>query len=218
MVPKEIEVEGRIYKLASQPSVKTHIIALLDRSGSMASLVDSTIEGYNGFIDGLRDENALVTTVIFDDFNEYLCKDMPIAKVRKLTKEKYFVRGGTALIDAFVGTLKEIKSNPKHKYIVLVITDGQENSSRQYDSKQMKSLVERLTGKGNWTFTYIGANQDSWDEASKWGFRAGNVATYTASAGGTHDAWAAMSVGVGATIRSSSMNNKSFYAGAKDEE
>ncbi len=104
------------------------------------------------------------------------------------------------------------KVGKKDKALVVIITDGAENSSREYTQKDLSKLVEGLQAKGNWTFTYLGANQDAWANASKWGFDKGNVASFNATDSGATMAFASMSTNSAMYVRSSSLNSKSFYA------
>lgn len=168
--------------------MKTHLFCIVDRSGSMAGLEEATIDGYNEYVDGLRNEKDVnLTLVLFDDRYEVVMDDRPIKQVPKLDKETYFARGMTALIDATCRTINERKGRvgKQDKAIVLIITDGYENSSHEYKSHDMKKLISSLEEKGNWVFTYLGANQDAWSVAQDWGFSSGNVASYNATPRGT---------------------------------
>lgn len=197
----------------------THLFAILDRSGSMSGLEHDTIEGYNGFIKNLKGEDARVTLTIFDTHFETPYADKPVSKVPALTNKVYFPRGGTALIDAVCGTINDHKKDVKRgdKALVLIITDGYENSSREYTSAQMKALISSLEKRKNWTFTYLGANQDAWGVAQKWGFNMGNVSTYNATRGGTQAAFQTMSVNSHSFVAQSAGSSKSFYADDKDK-
>jgi hypothetical protein len=129
-------------------------------------------------------------------------------------------RGSTALIDAVCKTINEHKKDVKsdEKALVLVITDGGENASKEYNAKQMRDLIQGLEQK-NWTFTYIGANQDSWQTTKDWGFRQGNVSNYTASAAGTAQTFHTMSLNTRSFAASGSTRTDSFYSeGVKPKE
>lgn len=187
----------------------TKIFAIVDRSGSMQSLTQSTIDGYNEFVDKLRKEKGVrLTTVLFDHEQLIPVDDKPIKDVAKLDRETYYPRGSTALIDAVCSTLNERKKDVKStdKALVLIITDGYENASKEYTSDDMRDLIHGLEKKKNWTFTYLGANQDSWDTAKKWGFKAGNVANYNATMAGTGAVYAASSNMAVNLVRGSAMN------------
>lgn len=195
----------------------THVYAILDRSGSMGGLEKSTLEGYNGFVKKLKGSSARLTTVLFDDQFETPVKNVHIADVKPMNDKTYFVRGGTALVDAVCTTLKGTKIPKADKALVLIITDGEENSSREYDTKDMKALVEKLEGQGNWTFTYIGANQDAWAVAQKYGFAHGNVATYKSTVSGTAQTYTTMAVNTAAFAASGSANTRNYFS-QEDQE
>lgn len=192
----------------------THVFAILDRSGSMAGLEKSTIDGYNGFVKELTDTDTRVTLTLFDDLVETAYAHKPVKDVPKLTKAIYYPRGMTALVDAVCSTINKYKSDVKKgdKAIVLIITDGLENASHEYTGKQMKDLIKGLDKKNNWTFTYLGANQDAWEVSREWGFRQGNVSTYRATDIGTRAAFATMSVNTSNFARSNASNAGDFYS------
>ena len=76
------------------------IVFLLDRSGSMSGVEDDTIGGYNSYLNEQKNNNVRVTTILFDDKYEMINERTPIKKVNKLTRDDYYVRGSTALLDA----------------------------------------------------------------------------------------------------------------------
>ena len=141
-------------------------VFILDRSGSMESCWDDTIGGFNAFLAEQKPLGGTMTLIQFD--HEYLLtyETKPIEEVEPLTRETFKPRGATALLDALGRAIKEIKSATPPT--VVVLTDGEENSSTKYTKSHIKDLVEQRT-KDGWTFVYLGANQDAFAEAGSIG-------------------------------------------------
>lgn len=151
------------------------IVFLLDRSGSMAGSEKDTIGGYNSYLDSQRKNNVLVTTVLFDGEYEVLHDRKKISEVKNLTNKEYFARGCTALLDAIGRTITEMDNKKAKKVIFVITTDGEENSSRMYTKKQISEMIK---GHKNWEFMFIGADIDSFNEASSLGIKKENVCNY----------------------------------------
>lgn len=170
--------------------MKTHVFVILDRSGSMSSCQDATIKGYNEYLEGMKGEKDVRwNLVLFDDRLEHPVDDQPVAAVKKLTPKTFVPRGSTALRDAVCRTLNQAKSTitKKDRALVVIITDGYENASREYSAEQMRDLIKELEGHKNWTFTYLGANQDAWQVAQSYGFARGNTVSYNQTERGTQE-------------------------------
>lgn len=181
----------------------TEIVFILDRSGSMSSLTDDTIGGYNAFIEQQKKEpgEARLTTVLFDDKYELLHDGVNLNDVAPLTHDEYFARGMTALMDAIGRTVnavgdrlsKEDETERPGKVIVVITTDGMENASREFTKKQVKDMITCQTDKYNWQFMFLGANIDAASEAESIGINRAFASTYTASAAGTDALYTTMS-------------------------
>ena len=157
------------------------VVFLLDRSGSMGGIESDTIGGYNSYIESQKNKNVRVTTVLFDDEYELLHNRVKISEVKKLTNEQYFVRGSTALLDAVGKTINMLEAANSNKVIFIITTDGLENSSIEFSKKQITKMIKK---HNEWEFIYIGANIDSYAEASSLGIRSQNVANYKKSGKG----------------------------------
>jgi uncharacterized protein YegL len=179
----------------------TAIALIVDRSGSMSSVVDDTIGGVNSFVNKQREVegDCSVTLVQFDDRIETIHDFVDIKQVPELTSEVYFARGWTALYDAIGMTSKtlgeRLASMPEEerpaKVIVAVITDGQENHSTEYTKETIKAMITEQETKYNWDFNFISADLESYNDASNLGFSTGKTAFYsTASTSNTFDAMA----------------------------
>jgi uncharacterized protein YegL len=164
-------------------SNRVHVLMILDMSGSMAPQWDDTIGGANSYFEGLKkDENTdyRVTIINFDTAYEVLCSDRPLAEVPKLDRMNYRPRGGTTLYDAVGRAIREteVKVLDGEKAVVVIITDGEENSSHEETQSTIKPKIEILQGRGNWTFVYLGAVANAWLEASKMGIGLGNTVKF----------------------------------------
>jgi uncharacterized protein YegL len=161
--------------------MKGEILAILDRSGSMSDCTDGTIQGYNRFLEAQKEKtrdwrDIRLTTVLFDDRYETLCRHIPLCDVERLTARAYFVRGSTALYDAIGRTIRQarerIEDLPQDerpaRVVVLLITDGMENASVQYSSDEVKRLIENRRNAG-WEFFFLGAELESFADAERIG-------------------------------------------------
>ena len=154
----------------------THIIMILDRSGSMSTIKKDMEGGLNEFITKQQkvEGEATLTFAQFDDKYELVHDNVIIADVEKLDLEP---RGGTALLDAIGKTLnterdriKKMNENDQpSKIACVIITDGEENSSREYTQEQIKEKTEKQTKDNNWDFIFMGADQDAWSNAKGYG-------------------------------------------------
>lgn len=177
---------------------RTDIVMLLDRSGSMASIADDMIGGFNAFIaEQLRtDADGTVTLYQFDDGFTEVYVERPLADVESLA---LVPRGRTALLDSIGRSIAETRARLQAKpaaerpntVVFGIITDGQENASREITHAAAKALIERQEEKDGWTFLYLGANQDALEVGAGLGIARERSMTYTPDRIG--DAMAAMS-------------------------
>jgi hypothetical protein len=171
----------------------TLIGVILDRSGSMASVREQTITGFNEFLHTQQQQHdggrALMSLTQFDDRYEVNFVGEPIENVPDLDTESYIPRGSTALFDAIGRTIHELEAWTRaqqwqERVLVLIVTDGHENASREYSLEAVRALIERKE-KDGWNFAYMGANQDSYAVGGSLNIRADFTANYDATAGGT---------------------------------
>ena len=173
----------------------TELVFILDRSGSMSGLESDTIGGFNALIDKQKRESGecVVTTALFDDKYELLHDRVALYAVRPITQKEYFVRGSTALLDAIGRTLDKTRnaqantaqSGRAEKVVFVIITDGQENASREYRIDRVKEMIERETQEHGWEFLFLGANIDAISVAAGFGIAPDRAVTYRADAAGT---------------------------------
>ena len=184
----------------------TEIVFILDRSGSMAGLVDDTIGGFNSMIRRQKDEagQAYVSTVLFDNYTEVIHDRLDIRKIRPLTRKEYYVRGCTALLDAVGQSIRHIGNVHKYareedrpgKTLSIITTDGMENASREYTYERVRKMIEHQREKYGWEFLFLGANMDAAREAARFGIEEDRAANYHADRQGTAVIYEAMSEAV----------------------
>lgn len=188
-------------EVSSEP---VQIICILDRSGSMGSLASDVIGSYNTFIKQQQREpgEAEVTLVLFDSEYEVVYDKMDLKKVPELTDKEYFTRGSTALLDA-IG--RAVSTCTAKDAMVLIQTDGEENSSREYTKDMIKKLIDDKEKLG-WDFIFLGANIDAISAGDSFGMKGGKSFQYTASSDGMKGAFDTMSNAT-SSYRKSKMDN-----------
>lgn len=173
----------------------TELVFILDKSGSMASLEQDTIGGFNAMIEKQKklDGECVVSCVLFDNGQKVIYDRVPLSEVRPMTEEDYTAGGCTALVDALGKSVKYIGNIHKHlreedvpEHTVFVITtDGMENASREYSSEKVKKMVSKKTEKNGWEFLYLAANIDAVETGAAVGIKAGRAANYKCDGKGT---------------------------------
>ena len=173
----------------------TEVVFILDRSGSMSGLEGDTIGGFNSMIEKQKNEEgeALVSTILFDNYSEVLHDRVEVSKIEPLTDRDYTVRGCTALLDAIGGAIHHIGN--VHKYarnedipehtIFIITTDGMENASHQYNREKIKAMIERQKTKYGWEFLFLGANIDAIETARSYGIDQDRAVEYNCDSVGT---------------------------------
>lgn len=169
--------------------MKTEVLFILDRSGSMSGLEKDTVGGYNSLITKQREVegDVRISTLLFDHDLEWLHDRNSIHEVRTLTEKEYYVRGTTALLDAIgygIQKMKTIQKNEDVKVLVVITTDGMENASKEYTTKSVQQLISAQTALG-WEFLFLGANIDAVATAQQFGIHRDYAVNYHADAKGT---------------------------------
>jgi len=203
----------------------TEMVFILDRSGSMGGLEKDTIGGFNSLIEKQKKEEgeALVSTVLFDNYQEVLHDRIPLDKIGKMTGEEYYVRGCTALLDAIGGAINHIGNIHKYareedvpeKTIFVITTDGLENASSRYSYRDVKRMIKRQEEKYGWEFLFLGANIDVAKESDRLGIRADRAVRYVNDSAGVELNYAAVGCAMSA-LRS--MKNTAEFDGSWKEK
>ena len=186
-------------KLTKEKLVETEVIIILDRSGSMSTIGQVTVDGFNEFLNEQRnsDGEAFLTLVQFDTKYQMDYKSVPMNEVQDLVYRETFVpRGMTAMYDAIGKTINELETD--RDVVCVIITDGCENASREYTGEAIKKIIPEMEKKG-WKFLFLGANQDAVTTGGSMGINSQNSMTYGAN-----------TRGVSASFGSTSKNIKSY--------
>lgn len=184
---------------------KIDIVFLLDRSGSMYGCENDTIGGFNSFIQKQKNKevDANVTTILFDHGYDVLYKRKNLYEVEDLTKNEYYVRGSTALLDAIGRTIITMDREVDNNVVFVITTDGYENSSSEFSRQQIKNMINNH----NWEFIYLGADIDSYKEASSIGIRESRTSNYRKSKKGITDMYDALGKVVDCTRTRTELND-----------
>lgn len=214
-----------VYDLTKAGKNGILLYAILDESGSMGGVQDATIEGFNGFVSSQKAVKdlgeATLTTMKFDaPALHKLYVNRPINEVPLLNREAYQPRGGTNLNDA-IGTaisdinniLSGLSEEKRPGVLVLIMTDGYENSSQMFNATDVKNLV-RSAQDQDWTFTFLGANIDAFAVGNLYGFHGAAVASYSVeNTAHTHSVMSNMATGV-RSAKMAGMHTHDIYATA----
>ena len=170
---------------AQNPKQRVLVNVILDKSGSMASKLKDVIEGFNAYVDGLSQEDKveyLFSLTLFDTLVAHRSVAVPLSQVQKLDTKSYQPGGNTALNDAIGITVRKVDTDRPQvdKVVTVIMTDGEENSSREWTHDAVKGLISQKESEGTWTFVFLGAAPDAWDQGRGYGIPAANVAHYDA--------------------------------------
>lgn len=152
---------------------KTDINVILDRSSSMGcgEVYNATLIGFNRFLNQQKEikESARINFYQFNHQYEVVYTDKDIAVAPELSKANFYPSGGTALLDAVGKTINDVGSRLRNmkeserpqQIMVIVITDGEENSSKEYTKEKVEEMIKHQTDVYKWQFVYIGANLEA---------------------------------------------------------
>lgn len=183
----------------------THITVVLDRSGSMQSIREDTIGGFNAFLKAQQEvgQRATLTLVQFDSVDPYevLCHFKPVQEVLPLTAQSYVPRGGTPLLDALGRCINDAEAqiarlpaeNRPEKAIFAIITDGQENASHEFRKEQVQAMIRAKQELLLWQFVFLSADLDAFNDALAAGVQAAAAMTFDKDAAGAAQAWDSLS-------------------------
>lgn len=178
------------------------LVCILDRSGSMSTMINDAIGGVNSLLQSQRESDKKVnaTIVLFDTEYDVIYDGVDVKEIPEITNEVYYPRGGTALNDAVgkaVNTVgARLANTPEderpHKVIVAITTDGQENMSREFSTNKIKEMIEHQRGKYSWEFIFLGVDEAAFAQAQGYGIRLDNTLSYCKSGAGVRQMYASI--------------------------
>lgn len=172
----------------------THVIAIIDASGSMKPFASDTINGYNGYLDELAadaDQVYRVTTVLFSSYDFYRVHGQSLAPsdpAARLDKKNYITKGFTALLDATGRAMTDFAALNTtlagDKVLFSIMTDGHENDSRDFTNASVKAMMDAYTALG-WEFIFMAQGFDGWTQANAMGVDVNSYVGTTENRGDT---------------------------------
>lgn len=179
--------------------MKSDITIVLDRSQSMTVVTEPTIVGFNKF---LKEQQAVpgeadLTLYLFDHEILTPIRKQEIKLVQELDNQTFVPRGNTALLDAIGQAINDtgarLSAHPVDKVIFVIITDGQENASKDFGIKLINEMIKHQQDKYSWEFVFLGANQDAIQTGQTFGVKAGNSMSYANNSAGATSMYASVS-------------------------
>ncbi|RWS27774.1 von Willebrand factor type A-like protein [Leptotrombidium deliense] len=147
--------------------MKTIVCIILDESGSMWTKRSDIIGGFNAFLDEqkkIKEDESRFFLVKFNTAVSVVHSGIPVENVPELSEATYTPGGGTALYDAIAEGVRLIEKDKQNneRVICVIMTDGEENSSRETTKEQIKEIIKTREERKDWTFVYIGENPERW--------------------------------------------------------
>lgn len=197
----------------------TEIVCIIDKSGSMWPVSTDTIGGFNSFLAEQKkvEGDVNMTVVLFSDTITTVNDNVSIDTIADLSDKTYFPNGGTSLYDAIGITLTSVgkrlaatdEADRPSKVIVAIMTDGEENTSKEYTGAQIKEIISHQESAYNWTFMFLAANQDACLVGKNLGLQDYATLNFTQTSAGTTGAFKNMSM-LASTCRGMSMSDYSM--------
>ena len=189
----------------------TEIVSIIDRSGSMQSVKQDAIGGFNSFVEAQLtvDGDAQITVVLFNHEYHFLYNGVPLTADIHLNSDNYTPAGTTALLDAVGRTIDDVgvrlSNTPEHErpglVIVAILTDGLENASRDYTRQRIFDMIEHQQNQYSWQFIFLAANQDAIATARTLNIASKNAVAFDATSAGTNRVFRQKAAMVGAMRR-----------------
>lgn len=155
------------------------IALIMDRSGSMRDVWKDAVGGFNSFIQQqkqlLNDKDVKISVIVFDQEYDLIIDSKDLQSFEQVDFSKYYPRGMTSLLDAIgittnrLGTRFAImnQEDRPEKIIITVMTDGGQNSSKEFNSQQIKDMISEQQSKYNWSYIFLSSDLSAVDEAQR---------------------------------------------------
>jgi hypothetical protein len=160
---------------------------IVDQSGSMSDCIEATINGYNEQLNRIRnmqtefpDHDIRMGLTMFNNNVDIKAVAQHLKNATPLSRNNYVPAGGTALYDAIGKSVLHLEGTSERQsdipatFVIVVLTDGYENSSNLFNLQQVRSLIQRLEATEKWTFSFIGATLDAVEVAQTMAIKAKN--------------------------------------------
>ncbi len=180
----------------------TEIVCVIDNSGSMGIVKSDAIGGFNAFIEAQRkvEGDAVVSVYLFNDKLTQIADNMDIQEVTLLSNDNYFTNGFTAMNDALGYTIDKVaqriidtkNEERPNKVIFCILTDGQENNSKEFTTTQIKDMVKHRQENFDWEFVFLAANQDAFATGAKYAFDVSGTFSFESNSKGVAAAYDGM--------------------------
>lgn len=193
-----------------------NIYVIIDGSGSMRDVKNDVVTGINEYIKEQQDDvkvtgdDVLFSLTTFDSQVLEIYENEDLLLVTPLAVAQTFLGGGTALLDAIGKTLTNAEDNAAPRNLVVIYTDGEENSSREFKTDDIAKLIEKLEASGKWQFVYLGAEFGDFRDDKA--FR-----TVSASSGSSMSSVNTSKASVGQTFKNLS-DTSTLYRSATDKD
>lgn len=203
-----------------QDQLRTVVAFVLDESGSMYDTAEDTRGAVNQYFETLAKEtpDASVSLMKFSDQGNanfrVISQAVQPLDVPKMTEKTYVPNGNTPLFDAIGKAITETAQVEADRYVVVILSDGAENSSREWTQASVRELIQAKEAQDNWTIVYLGANQDAFLTGQMIGTSVGNTMSYAQTSGGVAATMDSLSGATVTALRSASGSTQSFFKDA----
>lgn len=200
--------------------MRNYIAIVLDNSGSMESVRDVTISGFNEQVQTIRknskEKETFVSFICFNDRVKEIYFNQEVSSLKEINKDVYVPDGSTAMYDAVGYTINRLVATTdqreEDRYLIIIVSDGEENASKDFSAEALAKKISALQNTKKWTFTYMGANQDLSQISKTLKIPKGNLMSYDSTVIGTRDAFKGMSMATANYVSSGVNSMASFYS------